>query len=211
VRGFFLGIVYAGFCPKHVLAHDTNERGDAMALNAQNEKWYALGFSIFSFLMLSGSLFFLFDILEIRASREWPHTRGTITASFSAHTCGSSKSFHTWEGRISYRYVVNSIEHGAQRVAGYPIYCDSKLEAVTAWLNANYPLGKEVEVYFNPANPDAAFLHPGKVRVVDVVMVFACAIISGLAAYGLLLARRRVRRLREASNRCSTHSPSAQP
>jgi hypothetical protein len=138
--------------------------------------------------MLAGSLLFLHGILEERASLEWPHTPGTIIASFSERTCGSSKTFRTWEARIVYVYTVAGIEHRGQRVAGTPMYCDRERDGVTNWLERNYPAGKQVDVYFDPADPDAAFLHPGVVNVIESVMVFACAIVSAVMGYGARLA-----------------------
>jgi hypothetical protein len=138
-----------------------------MVLNVRNAKCYALGFGALAVLMLAGSVLFLSGILEERASLEWPHTPGTITASFSERTCGSYRTFHKWEARIAYRYSVAGIEHRGQRVAGTAMYCDGEREGVTKWLAINYPIGKIVEIYFNPSDPDAAFLHPGAVNIIE--------------------------------------------
>ena len=73
------------------------------------------------------------------------------------------------------------------------MYCNSEREAVTKWLATNYPIGKIVDVYFDSSDPDAAFLHPGVVNIIEVVMVFACAIVSMMMAWGVVLARRAAR------------------
>jgi hypothetical protein len=161
-----------------------------MAMNSRNAKWYALAFGLFSMIMLAGSLYFLFRIFEDKASTEWPHTLGTITESYSERTCGFSRSGHTWEAHISYRYTVNGSQHQGHRVADSPIYCDSNRGVVLRWLKTNYPLGKQVQVYFNPSDHDAAFLHPGIVNIIDIVMVCVYAIMSALMAYGVLVARK---------------------
>jgi hypothetical protein len=161
-----------------------------MAMNSRNANWYALAFGLFSIVMFTGTLYFLFRILEDRASGEWPHTLGAINESYSERTCGFSKSGHTWEARISYRYTVHGSEHHGHRVADSPMYCDSNRGVVLEWLKTNYPLGKEVQVYFNPSDPDAAFLHPGIVNIIDIVMVCVYAIMSALMAYGVIVARR---------------------
>jgi hypothetical protein len=159
-------------------------------MNPGNAKWYALAFGLFSMLMFAASLFFLSRILEAQSSREWPRTLGMIVESYSERTCGISKSGHTWEARISYRYTVAGGEHAGHHVANSSIYCDSNREVVEGWLKTNYPRGKQVEVYFNLADPGAAFLHPGIVNIIDIVMVCAYAIMSALMAYGFLVARK---------------------
>ena len=47
--------------------------------------------------------------------------------------------------------------------------------------------------HLDPSDPDAAFLHPGVVNIIEVVMVFAGAIISIMMAWGLVIARKAVR------------------
>jgi hypothetical protein len=69
--------------------------------------------------------------LEEPASLEWPHTPGTITASFTKRTCDSYRTLRRWEARIAYRYSMAGIEHRGQRVAGTAKYCNSEREDVT--------------------------------------------------------------------------------
>ena len=169
-----------------------------MALNARNAKWYALGFGALSVFMLAGSALFLSGILEERASLEWPRTPGSVIASYSERTCGGYRTSHRWEARIIYQYRVAGVDHRGHRSAGTSMYCSSDREDVTKWLAANYPIGKTVEVYFDPADPDAAFLHPGVVNIIEEVMVFACAIISIMMAWGAVIARKAARLSRVA-------------
>ena len=155
-----------------------------MSLNRGNARWYAVGFFAMSFLTLSGAVYFTFLAWESHDSGDWPHVPGSIISSYSEHTCGMGKGGHTWEAKIVYRYVVDGLAHEARRVGNYSMYCESDRQGVNAWLKSHYPAGKSVEVYYNPSNPDATFLHPGQVATMDIAMIVAQLLMSGLMGWG---------------------------
>ncbi len=156
-----------------------------MAINRDNARWYAILFLSISLVMLFLAGYFSYLAWERFDSRGWPRVPGSITGNYSTLTCLSSKSGRGWEARIVYRYVVDGSAHEAGRVSGDSILCGDDRREVHGWLNANYPVGKRVEVFYNPSDPDAAFLEPGQVRVSDVAMVLAALIMSGLMALGV--------------------------
>ena len=163
-----------------------------MSLNRGNAGPYAIAFLAFSLLTLSGAGFFSFLVWERYDSRGWPHVPGSVIASYSTHTCGSGKSGHTWEAKIVYRYLVDEHTHKAGRVGNYRIYCDDNRKDVNDWLKDHYPLGKAIEVYYNPSDHDAAFLSPGQIAKMDIAMVVALLIISCLMAWGARLSLRLI-------------------
>ncbi|MGZ5036502.1 MAG: DUF3592 domain-containing protein [Usitatibacter sp.] len=135
-----------------------------------------------SLLMLGLAGYFLWVLSESLESRGWPHVQGSIVKSYSTRTCGTSKT-GSWEARIVYRYVVEGKAHQAERLGSTMILCRDNRSDVERWLEAHYPVDKAVEVYYNGANPDAAFLEPGDVGVIDVIMISAALILSALMAF----------------------------
>jgi Protein of unknown function (DUF3592) len=155
-----------------------------IAINRHNARWYAISFFSMSWLLLFLAGYFSYVAWERYDSSNWPRVPGSVTRSYSTLTCGSNRSFKSWEARIDYRYVVDGTAHEASRVAGYSILCDGDRNEVIGWLNAHYPVGKRVEVFYNPSDPDAAFLEVAPVRAFDIAMILAALVISGLMAYG---------------------------
>jgi hypothetical protein len=164
--------------------------GCAMTLNSDTAKWYTGAFIAASVLALSGAGFFAYLVWESHASRIWPHAPGTVIASYSERTCGGYRTIHIWEAKIVYRYRVNGLTHEAARVGGQRIYCDSNRGTVDSWLQTHYPVGKAVDVFYNASRPDSAFLHPGHIAGIDIVMICALLVMSGLMAVGGRIALR---------------------
>ena len=172
-----------------------------MALNLHNAKRYAIGFCATALLTLAGAGLFCFAAWESYDSRAWPHVPGTVVASFSERSCGGYRQLPAWGAKIVYRYFVDGRPYEANRVGSYSrIYCDSSRNDVNDWLTNNYPVGKAVEVYYDPSTPEAAFLHSGQIASLDIVMIFALLGISGLMALGAWMALRlHARRLEAAA------------
>jgi hypothetical protein len=155
-----------------------------MALNSDNAKRYAGVFFAGFVLSLSGAGFFCYLVWQSYDSRYWLHAPGTIIASFSERTCGGYRTIRTWEAKIVYRYRVDGLDHEAARVGSQSSYCDRNRVNVDSWLQSHYPVGKSIDVYYDPSRPDSAFLHPGRIATIDIVMIFALLLICGLMAAG---------------------------
>jgi len=166
-----------------------------MTLNSDNAKRYAGMFFAGCVFSLSGAGFFSYLVWQSYDSRYWLQAPGTIIASYSERTCGGYRTIRTWEAKIVYRYRVDGLAHEATRVGSQSSYCDGNRVNVDSWLQNHYPVGEAVEVYYDPSGPDSAFLHPGRIATIDVVMTFALLLISGLmAAGGQLSLRLRARK-----------------
>jgi hypothetical protein len=106
------------------------------------------------------SLCFLPRCYHRHNSTRWPTTSGVIgqvALKTSFHKPGMTTYFSPF---ICYRYTVDNIPRASTRIAfaasvGFP-----KEEAL-AWIDRNYPLGKQVGVYYDAKNPDLAVLVPG--------------------------------------------------
>ena len=155
-----------------------------MPLTRANAPWYATGFIAVALMMLSIAAFLSLGEWESRASAAWPHVPGTVVASYSRHSCGGSRGGRSWEALITYRYVVNGRGHEASRVGTSRIFCDSDRHEVADFLRINYPVGRSVEVYYNPSDQDAAFLVPGAVSLPMLVLVAVLLGFSGVLAWG---------------------------
>lgn len=155
-----------------------------IAINRHNARWYAISFFSLSWLLLSLAGYFSYVAWEKYDSQNWPRVPGSVIRSYSTLTCGSNRSFKSWEARIDYRYVVDGATHEASRVSGYSVLCDNDRNEVIGWLNAHYPVGRQVEVFYNPSDPDAAFLEVRPVRTFDIALILAALVICGLMAYG---------------------------
>ena len=130
--------------------------------------------------MLGLAGYFTWVSLESLESRGWPHVQGSVTRSHATRTCGAGKG---WEPRIVYQYVVDGRVHQGERVGRGTPLCNDDPREVQRWLEGHYPIGKAVDVYYNGAQPDAAFLEPGDIGWIDVVMISAALILSGVMAF----------------------------
>lgn len=131
---------------------------------------YATAFFFASLFMLGGTIFFAYEVWESQSSAAWPSTSGVIVSSFTEKTCGGARTTHSREAKIRYEYRVDGRAYTGNRVSNMRIYCDRNRGDADAWLQNHFPRGKQVDVYYNPSDPDAAFLHPGVVSKIDVAM-----------------------------------------
>ena len=152
---------------------------------------YVASFFFASLVMLAGAIFFGVEAWESHASASWPHVPGVITGTSTERTCSSGRGSSRWEAKISYRYNVNGEPRVGHRSTNVRLYCDSRREDVVGWLASHYPVGKPVEVYYNPSDPEAAFLRPGVVSTFEIAMVFGALVVSALMALGGWLSLRR--------------------
>ena len=144
-----------------------------------------------SLVLLGGAILFASESWESKASGSWPRVTGVITNAYSEHTCGSSRGSNRWEAKLAYAYQANGRSYTGHRSTNMRLYCDRNRDDVMGWLKKNYPVGKTVDVYYNPGDPGASFLRPGVVSKIDVAMIFACLVLSAVMAAGGLLALRR--------------------
>lgn len=152
---------------------------------------YGIAFVLAALFMLGGAAFFAEMVWESHASAAWPHVPGVIVSSYTDRTCGGARTTLRWEAKVVYEYRVEGRSYQSGRVSNMRVYCDRDRQATLAWLKAHFPVGGPVEVYYNAADPQSAFLHPGVVSKIDVAMIFALLVVSALMALGAFLSFRR--------------------
>jgi hypothetical protein len=95
--------------------------------------------------------------LRAKSSVQWPQAKGVITSSHLV--VGHFKQMKGYRGVVQYRYQVGSAEYSGSRFS----FGRDHLAVQDAWqkvLDA-YPVGKTVDVYYDPRDPGFAILEPG--------------------------------------------------
>ncbi len=87
-----------------------------------------------------------------RKKLQWPTAKGEII------TSEANKDSYDPQLNIQFRYVVEGKEYSGKY--SLPDDVDVLPELVTKKLS-DFPLGKSVDVFYNPLNPDDASLEPG--------------------------------------------------
>jgi hypothetical protein len=99
-------------------------------------------------------------------SKKWPVTKGVVISSQLERNSNRKKVngnyvlVTTFNAKITYTYQVSSIAYTSSRIT----FADPKTmshEQAVCFTTILYPLGKEVEVYFNPKEPNTCALVPG--------------------------------------------------
>lgn len=112
--------------------------------------------------ILVGALIVFFgrQIMRANASTAWPSVTGVVTISeLGKHRGDDRNDSTTYSADISYDYIVNDRDYVNGAVTfGSVQTSDPSLARLVL---KRYPVGREVAVYYNPANPRDAVLEPG--------------------------------------------------
>ena len=119
-------------------------------------------------LILSGIVLTGYGVISIRKgyeSRTWPETRGTIISSHmerrTHRDSQKNKSRLQYIAIIRYSYTVNGRGHVGSKIGfGKSQYISNRSIKVERYLQ-QFPVGKSVTVYYNPADHGEAVLNPG--------------------------------------------------
>lgn len=144
-------------------------------------------------------------------SSRWPTTPGVVS------TVALKKHFQKPRTRayfspfVCYNYTMEGIPRAGTRID----FADSvrifPKEEALAWLNKNYPVGKEVTVYYDPKNPDLAVLVPGAKDLILICWsVIATAAICCAVSIVILIRQKR-RLASEGREQSGPGSRSASP
>jgi len=108
-------------------------------------------------LALSAGLLFLTvrSWHRVRSSQHWPSAKGKVIASGARKHQGESHTYYTIG--LVYAYSVEGAEHRSKRVDFDVVSSYAEWQAAEQVLN-RYPLGTEVDVFYNPDNPQLAVL-----------------------------------------------------
>ena len=135
---------------------------------------------------------------EWRSADRWPHTTGEVLEStvLSGWTGSSDESpgDPRFRVRVRYRYAVDRREYSGQRMTltRQQLVCQHESTA-DILRRQEFPVGKAIRVYYNPARPRSATLDRSvDNKVLLLVLLAGLALPSfALAAYGGLFAARR--------------------
>lgn len=122
-----------------------------------------------AFLILSGAalaLFGIFFLKSAQASRAWPSTSGEVqTIKAVLHTTRNNGRVKTYNYTVTYQYEVDDRTYTSDRYSlGSGSTASPQYDTARAARRAGeevYPLGSEVQVYYDPANPASTVLKPG--------------------------------------------------
>jgi len=96
------------------------------------------------------------DLLDGFASEDWPVANGTVTESFvEKHSTSDGTSY---SAEVRYAFTVDGVEHRGDRLAFSAWNTGS---AAARERIAAYPVGRAVEVAYDPDDPNNAVLEPG--------------------------------------------------
>lgn len=121
------------------------------------------GGSLFTFLIffaVGGGLgYWGWTILQdARASATWPNTPGQVVSSDVRHST-DSEGGDSYSPEVTYQYSVNDQSYQADRIKfGENSYNSNRRAQEEV---DRYPVGRTVDVYYDPAEPEKAVLEPG--------------------------------------------------
>jgi len=145
------------------------------------------------FALIGGAIFFLFawpPLQYANTSKSWPSVPGTITKSEIDIWRSDNKTHYQTD--IAYAYSVDGKKYTSSKITVGDPPLDNNVTPAKR-LQAEYPVGKDVDVYYDPELPESAALKPGT-KTGDYLLAGICAIFffSGLLAlYQGLKAKRR--------------------
>jgi hypothetical protein len=141
-----------------------------------------LGMGIAALILGAGQL------KEARASKSWPSVQGIVVSS-SVQRSSDHDDRDYYQASVVYEYAVGGVTYSCNRISygttrGRPE--DAREEV------KRYPKGKPVEVYYDPDDPDAAILEPGKAGEPYLWLGLGGAFtLVGLVGLGLVLFKRK--------------------
>ena len=133
-----------------------------------NFEWIVTGFTVFitiasvacsviiPILILGGVGYFLYKrSQQSGAARQvaqyWPSTSGTVLMS-SVQSRQSGRSHSTYPA-VVYQYTVNGQTYQSQTIKAGDQFMNVRVAGQAYTTVARYPIGANVTVYYNPANP----------------------------------------------------------
>ncbi|HZK61325.1 MAG TPA: DUF3592 domain-containing protein [Anaerovoracaceae bacterium] len=153
------------------------------------------------FAIVGGAIFFLFALPPLQysnTSKSWPTVPGTITRS-NVDIWRSDGKTH-YQPDIAYNYAVDGKKYSSSKITVGDPPLDNNV-TLAKRLQAEYPAGKEVVVYYDPELPESSALKPGT-KTGDYLLAAIAAIfffVGLFALYQGLKAKKRVAEVKNAS------------
>ncbi len=128
----------------------------------------------FSVLAVGLILFGLYTMRETSRARGWVATSARIVASNVNEFNG--KSGRTYRPMVVFSYSVGPARYMSSRLAFHPLVTADRNEA--ARLAGKYPVGKPVQVLYDPTDPEQAVLEPGSNPWVPLIAGGVCSMLA---------------------------------
>lgn len=96
-------------------------------------------------------------ILAARTSRLWPHVHGVVVDSHVELCCSDDNT--SYDVIVRYEYHVSEMQFVGTRISYGDHGSGNKLKQET--IASKYPAGHQVNVYYDPENPQASILKQG--------------------------------------------------
>jgi hypothetical protein len=146
------------------------------------------------FSLLLGGAYCIWDgLLYIRLGQEsnsWPTVKGRIIKSYlHSHTSTSTSQNGTISSSTSYSPLIHYLYErcgihyrSKSMILGDETLSCSRQEEAEFYLD-NYPLHKEVDVFYNPSQPSMSVIIPGRIGygvrrlILGVVLLFLCLLV----------------------------------
>ena len=134
------------------------------------------------FIGLTGLIIIGRDYLRGQASLTWPVVSGQIIHS-SVEEPDSYRGGRRYAPKISYEYSINGRKYSGENISfGEMIWMRKKTDALQ--FAANYFVGRNVKVYFNPSRHQMACLIPGATPIIEIIVgVFMCLLILSVGLF----------------------------
>jgi hypothetical protein len=112
---------------------------------------------VFSVLAVGLIILGLLTMRETSRSRGWAKVDGKVVASNVNQFTG--RSGRTYRPMVIYAYSIGPVRFMSSRIAFHPLASSSR-SAATEFVE-RYPVGKTVQVFYDPQDPEQAVLEPG--------------------------------------------------
>lgn len=140
-------------------------------------------------------------------SQDWPSTTGVVVLTdikigkreFDAGWGGGSQTETRYVPALQYVYHVGSQEYTAENItvdSSWSLESFDTQSKANAYLEQNYPIGTEVVVYYNPNDPQDAFLfkrEPTSTIEISIIMYFLIVFLMGIIVYILFTLNKPLR------------------
>jgi hypothetical protein len=138
-------------------------------------------------ILIGGGLqFFVFILLvyQARKTKQWNTTTGKILASeLSDFGLDTNNTGKTYKARIKYQYIVTGKKYVSRKIY-YGGWIAISFSSYMRTLVAQYNVGEECTVYYNPRNPKKSVLKTGTVLPVYFLLLGAIVCVGvGICMY----------------------------
>lgn len=101
------------------------------------------------------------EIIDATSSRDWPEASGTVIHSKIENTettsTGKRNREYSYQADIKYKYFVNGKTYVGDRIS----WGEVSNKDIAQRRVDNYPVGREITVYYDPEIPEKSVLEPG--------------------------------------------------